>query len=61
MFFKIGMIDICVVMIVDFIFGVILFIFKEWNNMLMSMIWVFFGLFVGCEIVMFCLFGEKML
>lgn len=49
--FKINMIDVCVVMFVDFIYGFILFYFKEFNDVLMFMIWVFLGMLVGCEIV----------
>ena len=38
--------------IIDFIYGLILLIFKEWSNMPMSTTWVFLGLLAGREIAM---------
>ena len=38
--------------IIDFIFGLILLVFKEWSNMPMSTTWVFLGLLAGREIAM---------
>jgi hypothetical protein len=36
--------------IVDFIYGLILLVFKEWSNMPMSTTWVFLGLLAGREL-----------
>lgn len=36
--------------IIDFIFGLILLVFKEWSNMPMSTTWVFLGLLAGREL-----------
>jgi hypothetical protein len=44
--------DIRAASIIDFIFGVILMVFKEWSNMPMSTTWVFLGLLAGREIAM---------
>lgn len=44
--------------IIDFMYVLILLVFKEWSNILMSIIWVFLGLFVGCEFVMLMIFDE---
>ena len=38
--------------IIDFIFGLILLVFKEWSNMPMSTTWVFLGLLAGRELAM---------
>lgn len=38
--------------IIDFIYGLILLVFKEWSNMPMSTTWVFLGLLAGREIAM---------
>ena len=38
--------------IIDFVFGLILMVFKEWSNMPMSTTWVFLGLLAGREIAM---------
>lgn len=58
---KTGTTDIRAATIVDLIFGVILLVFKEWNNMPMSTTWVFLGLLAGREIAMSRLLGEKTL
>ena len=42
--------DIRSATIIDFIFGLILLVFKEWSNMPMSTTWVFLGLLAGREI-----------
>ena len=47
--------------IVDLIFGVILLVFKEANNVPMSTTWVFLGLLAGREIAMSRQLGEKTL
>jgi hypothetical protein len=44
--------DIRAASIIDFIYGVILMVFKEWSNMPMSTTWVFLGLLAGREIAM---------
>ena len=38
--------------IIDFVYGLILLVFKEWSNMPMSTTWVFLGLLAGREIAM---------
>ena len=38
--------------IIDFLFGLILLVFKEWSNMPMSTTWVFLGLLAGREVAM---------
>lgn len=52
------MVDVRFVIIIDFIYGLVLLYFKELNNVFMSIIWVFFGLLVGWEIVV-CYWLEK--
>jgi hypothetical protein len=42
--------DIRSAAIINFIYGLILLIFKEWSNMPMSTTWVFLGLLAGREI-----------
>lgn len=44
--------DIRSATIIDFIYGVILLVFKEWSNMPMSTTWVFLGLLAGRELAM---------
>jgi len=44
--------DIRSATIIDLIFGIILLVFKEWNNMPMSTTWVFLGLLAGRELGM---------
>ena len=41
--------DIRAATIIDFIYGVVLLIFKEWSNMPMSTTWVFLGVLAGRE------------
>lgn len=41
--------DIRAATIVDFIYGIVLLIFKEWSNLPMSTTWVFIGLLTGRE------------
>jgi hypothetical protein len=36
--------------IINFVYGLILLVFKEWSNMPMSTTWVFLGLLAGREI-----------
>ncbi len=38
--------------IIDFLYGVVLLVFKEWSNMPMSTTWVFLGLLAGRELAM---------
>lgn len=44
--------DIRSATIIDFLFGLILLVFKEWSNMPMSTTWVFLGLLAGREIAL---------
>jgi hypothetical protein len=44
--------DIRSATVIDFAFGVILLVFKEWSNIPMSTTWVFLGLLAGREIAM---------
>ena len=41
--------DIRAATIIDFIYGVVLLVFKEWSNMPMSTTWVFLGVLAGRE------------
>lgn len=47
---KTGTSDIRAATIVDFIYGLILLLFKQWSNMPMSTTWVFIGLLAGRQI-----------
>jgi hypothetical protein len=42
--------DIRVATLIDAIYAILLFVFKEWNNLPMSTTWVFVGLMAGREI-----------
>ncbi len=44
--------DIRSAAIINFVYGTILLIFKEWSNMPMSTTWVFLGLLAGREVAM---------
>ena len=44
--------DIRSATLIDFVYGVILLVFKEWSNMPMSTTWVFLGLLAGRELAM---------
>jgi len=44
--------DIRSATVIDFIYGIILLVFKEWSNMPMSTTWVFLGLLAGRELGM---------
>jgi hypothetical protein len=44
--------DVRAASIIDLVFGTILLIFKEWNNLPMSTTWVFLGLLAGREIAL---------
>ncbi len=44
--------DIRAATIIDFIYGIILLIFKEWSSMPMSTTWVFLGVLAGREIAL---------
>ncbi len=46
---KTGTVDIRAATLIDFIYGIILFIFKEMSNIPMSTTWVFLGLLAGRE------------
>ena len=47
--------------IVDFVYGLILMVFKEWSHMPMSTTWVFLGLLAGREIAMTMQLGNRSL
>lgn len=49
---KTGVTDIRSATIIDFIYAIILLIFKEWSNIPMSTTWVFLGLLAGREFAM---------
>lgn len=51
--------DIRAATIVDFVYGVILLVFKEWSNMPMSTTWVFLGLLAGREVAMTLIFSQR--
>lgn len=51
--------DIRSATIIDFIYGIILFYFKELNNVPMSTTWVFIGLLGGREIMMRWMVGRE--
>ena len=44
--------DIRSATIIDFVYGLILLVFKEWSHMPMSTTWVFLGLLAGREVAM---------
>ena len=47
---KSGTQDIRAATIIDFIYALILLVFKEWSNMPMSTTWVFLGLLAGRQL-----------
>ncbi|ANF82796.1 hypothetical protein A3K93_11760 [Acinetobacter sp. NCu2D-2] len=49
---KTGVTDIRSATIIDFMYGAILLVFKEWSNIPMSTTWVFLGLLAGREFAM---------
>ena len=49
---KTGTTDIRAATIIDFIYGLILMIFKEWSDMPMSTTWVFLGVLAGRELAL---------
>ena len=53
--------DIRSATIIDFTYGLILLVFKEWSNMPMSTTWVFLGLLAGRELAMRLQLGERKL
>ena len=50
--------DIRVATIIDFVYGIILLIFKEYSNIPMSTTWVFIGLLAGREYAMSLIINE---
>ena len=46
---KTGVADIRAATIIDFMYAIILLVFKEWSNIPMSTTWVFLGLLAGRE------------
>lgn len=51
--------DIRAATIIDFMFAIILYIFKEWSKIPMSTTWVFLGLLAGRELVLTYLLNVK--
>lgn len=49
---KTGVTDIRAATIIDFMYALILLVFKEWSNIPMSTTWVFLGLLAGREFAM---------
>ncbi len=47
---KTNTVDIRSATIIDFSYGIVLYVFKEWSNVPMSTTWVFIGLLAGREI-----------
>lgn len=56
---KTNTIDIRSATIIDGVYGIVLFFFKEINNIPMSTTWVFIGLLAGREIAINLMMGEK--
>ncbi len=55
---KTGVTDIRAATIIDFMYALILLVFKEWSNIPMSTTWVFLGLLAGREFAMSMIFNE---
>ncbi|MBX2859449.1 MAG: hypothetical protein KTR17_12375 [Cellvibrionaceae bacterium] len=55
---KTGTSDIRAATIVDFLYGLILLVFKEWSNMPMSTTWVFLGLLAGRQFAISAFLSE---
>ncbi len=55
---KTGVTDIRAATIIDFMYALILLVFKEWSNIPMSTTWVFLGLLAGREFAMSMIFDE---
>ena len=55
---KTGVTDIRSATIIDFMYGFILLVFKEWSNIPMSTTWVFLGLLAGREFAMSMMLHE---
>ncbi len=55
---KTGVTDIRAATIIDFLYAIILLIFKEWSNIPMSTTWVFLGLLAGREFAMSMILDE---
>ncbi len=53
--------DIRSATIIDFVYGLILLVFKEWSDMPMSTTWVFLGLLAGREIAISMLMKDRTL
>ncbi len=56
---KINTSDIRAATLVDLIFGLILLVFKQWNDIPMSTTWVFLGLLAGRELAVAWLTGAR--
>lgn len=50
--------DIRAAAIINFVFGLVLMVFKEWSNIPMSTTWVFLGLLAGREIALTWRWGD---
>ncbi|KGT46698.1 MULTISPECIES: hypothetical protein [Acinetobacter] len=55
---KTGVTDIRSATVIDFMYGAILLVFKEWSNIPMSTTWVFLGLLAGREFAMSLFLSE---
>ena len=55
---KTGVTDVRSATIIDFIYALILLVFKEWSNIPMSTTWVFLGLLAGREFAISMLVTE---
>ena len=55
---KTGVTDIRAATIIDFMYAIILLVFKEWSNIPMSTTWVFLGLLAGREFAMSMILDE---
>ena len=56
---KTDIVDVRAATLIDLIFGTILIVFKEWNDMPMSTTWVFLGLLAGREVALTQLSGKE--
>ncbi len=55
---KTDVVDIRAATLIDFVYGTILLIFKEWNSLPMSTTWVFLGMLAGREVAMAQISGK---
>ena len=55
---KTDVVDVRAATLIDFVFGTILLIFKEWNSLPMSTTWVFLGMLAGREVALAQITGK---